>query len=477
MGVFYPQCAVELLVVWENMQKEIPTLEKSYPIMVTPKRVEVSINSYKEADKFTCELDFKNFPFDPRSIRALGVNIFMENMGRLRDEKGNPVRIVPRRENKIFTGYADEETIKLDDNAGVVSFSGRDYTALLLDRPFVNSKGVIPKIDLSKPLDVTISAMLKSLPETKEIKVVNRTGAKSLPSLASFAPDYSPLGSHKNAGKKDKYWEVIQDLVGKAALVAYIELDELIIAKPRALYEGTNAKQFIYGKNLKSLEFKRKLGRVKGFNVQVQSLDFANKKPVIVKIPEQASDEWSAATGIAKEQVKVPKPGTNGQITEQPAPTLVFNVPDIKSRDQLIKIGEGIFEDVSRQEIEGQAVTYDMMLSEIKASEGGFASVGEKSYATRSDEGFDVLKIRNATPIAIFMDWEDLQYISQLTTEAKRIEYLQQRNFNPTVAAALAQVIGRYPNVFYTRSVKFSMSDENFQCEVEFINFVRAPTK
>jgi hypothetical protein len=65
--------------------------------------------------------------------------------------------------------------------------------------------------------------------------------------------------------KKDKYWEVIQDLVGKAALVAYIELDELIIAKPRALYEGTNAKQFIYGKNLKSLEFKRKLGRVKGF--------------------------------------------------------------------------------------------------------------------------------------------------------------------------------------------------------------------
>lgn len=463
-------------VLWENLQRNTNILEAKYDLPITPKRVEVNINSYKEADTFNCDLDFKNFPFDPRSVRALGVSIYMENMKKLRDDHGQPVRIIPSKDNIVFVGFADEETIKFDENAGMASFSGRDYTSLLIDRAFVNKDGVAPTIDLGVPLDRTIQLLLSALPETEAIKVENRTG-ETLPAIAKFSPDYSPLATQKNVDKKDKYWEVIQDLVARAALVAYIELDKLVITSPRVLYGATKAKQFIYGKNLKSLEFKRKMGRVKGYNIMVQSLNYQRKEVLQAKIPEQASDSFIAATGIPKEQVKIPKQSSNGQITQDAAPYLVFNVPNIADQNHLIKIGEKIFEEVSRQEIEGSAVTKDMLVAEIRANEAGHAAVGGKSDSARSDDGFDVLKIRNATPIAIFIDWEDMQAISQLRDEAQRRKYLEDHCFAPKVAAALAQVIGKQPNVFYTRSVKFSMDPDGFSCEVDFINYVRAPKK
>lgn len=463
-------------VLWENLQRSTNILEAKYDLPVTPKRVEVNINSYKEADTFNCDLDYKNFPFDPRSIRAIGVSIYMQDMKKLVDDTGKPVRIVPSPKNNVFVGFADEETIKLDDNAGLVSFSGRDYTSLLLDRAFVDKNGVAPKVDLSLPLDKSIQLLLSALPEASAIKVKNRTG-QPLPTIAKYAPDYSPLATSKNVDKKDKYWEVIQDLANRAALVAYIELDKLVITSPRVLYGATKAKQFIYGKNLKSLEYKRKLGRVKGYNIQVQCLDYKNKQVLIAKIPEQASDEFIATTGIPREPVKIPKPGSNGQITQEPAPYLAFSVPDIADQKHLIKIGEKIFEEVSRQEIEGQLTTKDMLVAEIGANEAGHASVGAKSDTKRSTTGFDILKIRNATPIAIFIDWEDLQAISQLRDPAQRRRYLEEHCFQPKVAAALADTIGKQPNVFYTRSVKFSMSDDGFVCDLDFINYVRAPKK
>jgi len=476
MGVFYPQAAMVLRVLWENMQKTTDITTAQYDLPVTPKRVEVNINSYREADTFSADLDFKNFPFDPRSMRAVGVTIYMEDMKRLRDEYGQEVRIVPGPNNVIFQGFVDEESIKLDESAGVITLSGRDYTSLLLDRPFITANGTVPTIDLGLPLDTAIQLLLSSLPETRAIKVDNRTGS-ALPVIAKYAGDYNALAGQKSADRKDKYWEVIQDLVGRAALICFIEIDKLVITNPRALFGETKAKQFIYGKNLKSLEFKRKLGRVKGFNIQVQSLDYRNKTVLTAKIPEQASDEWITALGIPKEAVKIPKVGAGGQVTQENAPYLTFSVPNITDQAQLIRIGEKTFEEVGRQEIEGTIETKDMVVSEIKANELGYA-VGGKSDAIKVSDGFNVLKIRNATPIAVLMDWEDLQAISQERDFGTRVQYLKEHCYSEKVASALATVIGKYPNVFYTRSIKFQMSaDDGFSCNIEFINYVRAPKK
>ena len=475
MGVFYPQSAMILRVLWENMQKKTYVTDQDYTLVVTPRRLEVNINSYKEADTFSADLDFKNFPFDPRSMRAVGVSIFMEDMKRLRDDEGNEVRIVPGPSNIMFQGYVDEESIKLDESAGVVTISGRDFTSLLIDRAFVNADGKMPTLELFKPLDITIQELLRALPETKDIEVINRTGTE-LPTIAKFSGDYNALAGQKSSERKDKYWEVIQDLVFRAALICYIEIDKLIITSPRVLYGETKAKQFIYGKNLKSLEFNRKMGRVKGFNIQVQCLDYRNKQVLKAKIPEEATDSWITSIGIPKARIKIPKPGANGQITQEDAPLLVFNVPNIINQNQLIKIGEKTFEEVGRQEIEGSLTTKDMLVSEISSNELGYGFVGGKSSAVKMKDGFDIMKIRNATPIAILMDWEDLQAISQETDPGKRFQYLKERCYTEKVASALAGVIGKYANVFYTRSVKYTMdAEEGFACEINFINYVRAP--
>jgi hypothetical protein len=249
-----------LKIRWEDFNTGDAVLQKNYELKAIAKNVTVAINDYTKADTFSASLDYKNFPFDPRCIRSLGVTIHIEN--KKQTFVSNPDSpdfnglnlIEPTRENTVFIGFADEESINFDDTSRTVDFEGRDYTALLIDAQYTGKK-----ISLDRPLDQVLSGLLGELPATANLEVVNRTGG-ILPNIGSFSPDYSPLATKRSSKKKEKYWDVITDIVARAGLVAYIELDKLVVTKPRILYEDSEAYQFIYGSNLNKLTFKRKLG-------------------------------------------------------------------------------------------------------------------------------------------------------------------------------------------------------------------------
>ena len=136
MPIYYPQAAMTLRITWENFgSAQDFDLNKVHVLRITPKRVNVKINDYTKADTFSCEIDYKNFPFDPRTIRALGVTVHIQNMKGIRDKYGNIKRIEPQdnlidtEDNDIvFQGFADEDSISLDDSNRMVSFEGRDFS-------------------------------------------------------------------------------------------------------------------------------------------------------------------------------------------------------------------------------------------------------------------------------------------------------------------------------------------------------------
>lgn len=469
--LYYPKALATLRIVFEDFrQGSDARLAKTYSVECRPKRVDVNINDYTQADTFNMELDYKNFPFDPRAIRALGVTIHME------DKNGE---ITATKENTIFQGFADEETISLDDDNRTVSFEGRDFTALLIDAPYPKGK----TIPLSTPLEALLQEIVSSVPATLNLKVENRTN-EVLPTLNQFSPDFNSLAGQKNVRRDDTYWDVIQDLVSRAGLIAYIELDKLVVSKPRVLYSRDQAVQFIYGRNLKKLEFKRKLGRQKNFNIKVMSLDAKSKSVIEALIPEEATEEWSQAIGIPRQRIKIPKnearsfgkDSTKKGVTTatnagnpkatpedlEDAPFLAFRLPNIKSKTQLVKIGEGVFEEIGRQQIEGTMETMEMRQ---------FLDDG-KSVKTM----FNLLKLRNGSPVAIEISQVDMVEMSRAKKNDDRVRYLKSQGYKDQAATgiveALALSTGKTPMVFYTKAVRFSLNDQGFSLNLEFVNFI-----
>lgn len=471
MSFYYPQAAVTLRVTWENPNDDDPRLEDQYSLEVVPKSVTVSINTYKEADTFQMELDYKSFPFDPRLIRALGVTIHVRDMKSLYDAAGRRQQLIPNEDDVVFTGFADEETLEFNDATRTVRFEGRDFTSLFIDAPFPRGT-----VSMEQPLDVVLADLVTQREATRRIRVVNRTGLATLPTIAKFYPEFgaTKLGGRKVSRRGESYWDAIQDLIGRAGLIGYIEIDKLVLAKPQNLYGGVSPYQFIYGKNLTALTFRRKLSQQKGFNVRVRSIHAeatsGEGRILQAEIPAEATSAWLEKIGLTANPVTIKQPiaqGTNRDgttPTEQVAPYLAFNVPNVRDKAQLINIGEGIFEELGRQQIEGDLETREMVIRQTE-------SRGSEPVE------FDVRKIRTATPVKLELAQDELEQTRALGTEsdsvARRFAYLVDRGYPANVAVALASVLGKYPTNFYTKSVEYTMDrDSGFKMRLEFLNFI-----
>lgn len=470
MGVYYPQIAVTLDIMWEDFNFKSNILaQKSYSLKVLAKRVNVHLNDYTHADTFDMEIDYKNFPFDPRAIRACGVTISLEDMQGKHELNGDFKQIKPNDDNTIFVGFADEESITLNDTARTVKLEGRDYTAILIDRKYTSGT-----IDLAQPLDFILIKLFSEIPEFTRLIANptffdNRVKLITLPVLAAYT---STIGKNPQNGTKrsqikdESYWDVIQDLVSRAGLIAYMELDRFVITNPRTLYDANKARKFVYGKNIKNLEFKRQLGRKKNFNIQVISLSLTNKITPVIEavIPKEATIAWSLETGIPLETVKIPTMNPDGSAgTPKEAPTLTFRIDNVVNKEKLIEQGEKIYEELGRQQIEGSFSTRDM---EVPSGGLGFETCS------------DVLKIRIGTPISIKIDQADLDGINSADGVPGRLKYLLDRCYDPLLAQIIATTLNdqRLTSPFYTKAVHFSMdAATGLDIKIDFLNFIELP--
>lgn len=471
MSRFYPQVALQLRVKWENFGLEEDTALNTEAIFdsVLAKRVTVNINDYNEADTFTAELDYNTFPFDPRSLRAVGITIYAQDQLRLYNRNGSPSQIQPSEDNAIFQGFADEDMIQLDESSQTVTLEGRDFTALLLDEEWVGVEvgGKLTKqLPLTDSLDVIIETILSDKVTTSGIRVETR-GLDDV-----ILPTLSELGGYKdvqkannrNKKKNESKWDVIQDLAARAGLIAFIELDRLVLTKPRTLYSEKEARQFIYGRNLRSLKFQRKLGRVKDFNIRVVSLNLRDKELIEARIPEEATDEFVRRLGIQKKRVQVEKQGVKGSTETQDAPFFSFRLPNIVDKPHLIDVGETIFEELGRQQIEGTLVTREMATRQGESEDQA--------------QRIDLTKLRNGSPLKIEIDKSDLSAIKRISSSTAKTQFLIARGYNRQVAAALGKALGKLATIFYTKSVVMTIDQEDgFTLEVDFVNFIETSQK
>lgn len=491
MSYYYPQAAVELRILPEDF-KLTSDASKQVPqrVMVIPKSVSVSVNDYKTTDTFNMELDYKNFPFDPRSIRSCGVVIYLQDMQSLVLADGsqntlNPgasTSLNPSIPNAVFLGFVDEDHIEFNDMTQTVKLTGRDVTALLIDQKYQTNT----PIALTQRLDLAIMNLLQAFAATQKIEVdASRItgGAASLPTLAQFYPDFgSPLAGHKNVGSKESYWEIIQDMVNRAGLICYMGIKISTDGKNLvpAIFLTTPKNQittkeddikFVYGKNIKNLQLKRKLGRLKNFNLLVRSR--VDKEVIFAKIPEEAEETWAKEFGISREPAKVPvlKPdGSLDTTTSQIAPYITFPVPNIADKQQLIKIAQTLYEQYSLQQLEGQFDTMEML--------GRGTSRQPKEDPFGPFNKYDLVHIQKGQTISLEIDSDDLASISRLATVGERTQYLIRRNYDQTIASILASTMGKFSPRFQIKSYTMTLNqDQGFKLTVMFQNIINTENK
>ena len=477
MGVYYPKCVVQIDVILYDYGD---TSQKSeFHLIVAPVHCSVNINAYNLADTFSVTVRYEDLPFDPRLIRSLRATIYMLDLKFLRNFSASDLS--DNEDKIILTGFADTHTIRLSESERTVSFDGRDYTALFIDSRFDDAnleddKGKrTRKINLNRPVKSIIEDLKSNLPAAEKIEIDDRTEGKAVQNFAKSVPNFtlrsgktSTSGMFNYVQANRTYWDVIVTLCEAAALICYIELDKLVLTTPRILYQGKiqskRTLQFIYGFNLMNVEFYRNLGRKKKFNMLLRSFNIRTGARIEVSIPRDATQAWANSMNVDKAIQQVKELDAQGIARSRPASAYTFLFKD-KTRDELIELGQKLFEEFVRQQLEGSCETREMRVNDDQGVE------------------FDVTKIKVGTPIKIELSSEDVKNImrtgpdGERISDSQRIAYLVRRGYPERTARdlikAVAQGTGKLRPIFYTREAQFEMGQDGFSLRLGYVNYIQ----
>ena len=478
MGVYYPKGAAALHILLENFEpigsdayaaSEDASLNKPKKLSVECRMAEVEINNYTEADTCTISLDYKQFPFDPRTIRSLGITVHIEDVKSNVDGQRNK-KIELTTENTIFQGFADESSISFDEVTREVTIEGRDYTGLFIDRRVLDKKGQQVPIKIKQTIAENIRNLIQLNPSTKDkITLDQRVGT-----TRTIDPNFNIAKELQNQGKTDSYWDVMNIMAERAGAIIYVEQDRVVLTKPRNLYANPNLIQMVYGTNIKQLSFARKIGRIRNSNVRVYSTDNEgrrNNKILSIEIPKDARDP-AFIKRFGNKRITIPVLRADGTTDPkgEDAPHMKFKVPNVRSRKKLIEIGEKTFAELSRQELEGELTTNDM---EFRIREYREAPGGGLVATRRPDQIANFRDIRIGTPIEIVLSQFDMDKIRSIKSRDDRKDFLLKRGYPEEIAADFAESLSKVTNYFYTKSLSISINeDQGFQMTIQFINFI-----
>lgn len=433
MSQTYPRCTVLLDVLMEDYGTGTGL---SYAIEAIPRSVEITRNDHRTADTARIELDFRDFPFDPRTFQSCRVRILL---GDARTAAGALTLADAR-----FIGFVDVPSTTRSEGGDTVSLECRDYTGVFLDQRWDGSA-----VDVSLPLGDVIEGIVGVVPGASGLSVSYSIGANATLLAAILGrPKFAP-----QAG--DDVWTVIADICGRAGLIPVFELDLLLILTPadfgvdRTTFMATSvikpiAATFQYGRDIVRLGYRRKFKEARSVQVEVRAYDETKRLTLFASYPP--------APMVLKRTVS-----TSGAVKSTLAPILPWYVSGAYTPASLASLAQSIWTEAARQEIEIDLETREMWTIEGVA----VPSLGNGSRLT----------VTVGTTIATLIEGESAgAAVARLITGDRALA--------ADVAAAFVASLGVADALtvrFYLQSATHSWSRENgYSCSMSAINFVGA---
>ena len=468
---------------------------------IIPVDCSIERNGFRDADTATITLNWKDVPFDPRIVRSAGVELtigvvtpgdFAKGFAGQVGQRGlllSTIDVAPG--NKLpgsftqFVGWVDDWAVSFGDDMDKVTLECRDYTALFLDTYMVQNDG----IDLNLPLIEGIQQFIDRYPIVCGIPVIFGDVGES-PRVVPGPPGVNiPPQQKARKGKRAQrkrsgnqrmtLWDHITDVTVAFGFVPIIRGYELRIINPRTrLSSKGTPRRMVFGRNLESLEFDRKLGANPVSIIELRAHNPVTDQVQWARWPVEEGQPRSGVGGTTdnvrsnrppKAFPNVPTP--SGAVVDEKVTifTLDRTVLEIGSLEVLAR---ETFEQAARQQIEGNFATADVAAWNIQKDE------------PLPLEAADLLNIVAGEPIELLVAPRDPRFpeltpnstnaIAALPRES-RAQYLMSLGYDSRVAEQISrlQEAAGYQTIFRVQNARIDMSnDEGLSIKADFINYI-----
>lgn len=426
-----------------------------------------------------------------------------------RDKSGTP-----NYRTLALEGLADSITVDHDQKGSTVHIEGRDLRGLLLDQPIRPEQ--LRTVDLTQSINQVVRSILMLAPLYRERLTANPPTMSVEVNPAEWDNGIIPSpavegdltrcqlgarGEHPGVqvpsdANKINFWDQIIIYCYLVGAVPYFQGRQLWIrpsyslydarrqdtnfnpavgspfkgGKPRLVTYGTTTKssetfgyrRMVYGENIDTLKFERKLGGVKVPVIECVSVDTSSKtrgKGRLLRV------RWPKDTTSPAAQVGTVAP--DGGASQKDI--LRISVPGIKNKQRLEDIARSLYEEIGRGEMGGSCTTKDL------SSFGG----------DNSDP--DLVFLRPGDPVEFRINSAGLgsrpAVVSELTTQDGRsyeeqVSAVMARLGDETLARVLVASqrgsVAALQRTFRTNTVRFNWESGGLGIDFDFQNYVEA---
>lgn len=464
MSFIYPECRVNLSAVFDGFGGPD---EPKVITDIIPFSANVHLNSYKEADSWEVVFDAKLFPFSPEVFRGAAIEIFIYN----KMDQTTALETTDKlsTDSLVVTGLVDNAVLTQDMDGGKVSLSGRDYTALMIDRqwdPTESGKGGrVPDGDLEEVVQQLVDEATNSelTGRTLLVKFIDEGAGPSVSNVATTVtrkkqtiPKTTKAKTRKKRGvavKADStYWDVIYKLCLSYGFIVFVKGFEVWITKPHVLQDIAKTQYRVaYGRNLEKLEVERKLSKEAVPQIRVRSYDPKTKTVIEGRFPAEKDIE-------AQKKGKDKNGKGGGFLTgvgTKREEYKVYTVPDVKDVKVLTDIAKTTYYTLAR----GEGV------------------VRFTTPALYDSNGQDLLKLRAGDSIEIKWDAFNAEVMMDPNkTREQKLNTLLSLGYSYDVAALVAEQyikLDYFRQPFYVKEVNITWDkDQGAKLDVEAMNFI-----
>jgi hypothetical protein len=227
-----------------------------------------------------------------------------------------------------------------------------------------------------------------------------------LPTLGSAAaPRFARLGARVPVKPGADAWAVWQQCVGMCGLISFIKKDQCIVSLAQDYYSDSNPPRLVWGQNILEMSEARNAD-LAGKGVGVTSFDPLAGRTLEAFYPAlgQLSLKRAATSG-----------GTLADVYD------MFPYTGITDQAALDGLARRIWEERSRQELEGQLSTVEM------------------SADTVSGDSFDLLTLGAGDAVRVEFEQKDKEALRHIPTIDGRIAYLTARGYSDGIAELIAK--------------------------------------
>lgn len=452
-------------------------------------------NGIRTADTASMEIPHMDLPVDPRVVRAVGVQLFMGTVsaedyargvqGELRSTSSTmsgirvPYNVLPDtyidpygrpRTNLRFEGWIDEWDNDWPEADGpVLSFNCTDNTRLLLDQD------APPKLTVSieQPINQAFADYLSNFPQYRGLGVEYRPAVQvgDIPVLkkvlqsVKYQPKLGPAPAGGGGSTKLKVWDYLTDVAGSIGHTLRFEGTTIIIQRARTLYDarlgsrgddpftGRNLpsglqlqrRLYVFGKNVQSMKFGRKFATVPSMNIEVRCYDTARKKTLVARFPLKGDRVKSLNPGNASDEKWIVK-----------------TVSGIKDEATLRILAQGIYEQVTRNELSCRFVTKNL------GSYGG-GNLDPDALDALAGDAIDVRVMRDG-------DTGNSVQLTALATATRGADFMRSLGFSDRFANAYQKAVNHIglPSTFRVKTMggQFDGQSTGITLDFDLMNYI-----